>query len=961
MEEPMTADARPLVPEELLAHAGFVRTLAAKLLSREDQDDVEDVAQSTWLAKLRSRTIEPASARTWLGRVVRNLVFERHRTEVARDRRERAAASPEALVSAHELAAKDEVLRLVADAVLALDEKHRAVLLLRFYDGSPTAEVAQRLGLPLETTRSRLKRALALLREELDRRAAGGREQWLGALASALQFAPATGVTATAKLALSVALAAVLVGGIWIGTHVARTSGAPTAAASAPVATAAPPVAAAPAPAPTRAAETSSPTPPAAAAGSPAVASAPAAAVGTLRVSVVDANGRVVPDRATLSVRPAGSKDAAKSVSGTLDRDHPQLALDDAPAGEVDVEVKLDHRPQGTLKAVATVREKQVTELALPYGGPDPATTVCVRLDRFAVLERIAGTLSAADGNTIASSFVAESSPFLVFEGVSTSAYTLKIADPRFRPVEVVGLHAGDAIAVTLVGSAGLHVVVRKSAGAPPITSARFTCSHESEQLPGFVVEASFAAVAPRPDGSFSIDGLVPDSFVLVVHVEGEVTRRVPIAALAPGDVREIEVVLDAAAQAGSIAGVLFASDAVTPLEGAKVELYAPAKVDDSADSGWFFATSDSGEDGSTVSFGGGGMLDDMRVGKARATTDAAGRFRFAGLATGRWILRHVSGAGIDTVLDSILLDDDHPLRDDVELVESEGATIAGRLVTSVPADFTKLAIKVAMKPKSMFSKESARLQGEGAPIAADGSFRIGPLPPGPTELRIDDVLPVTVRGMNSDVTVYSTSADGVPLAKVDVPSSGEVKLDVAADAFVPGTLKIAIVVDGAPSANLLAVVTRRDPAHPDFTHGVRSDAEGRVVLGPMLPGALSVAVSSPIDGWTVADALKVELPARGAVDGVVTVRTFQGAVTILDAAGAVLRNRVVFVGTPLDEFNSVDDWKELRTDAEGRITLRRPVGKAAFVANRDEMEAERIAVVGWTTEGSSTPQVRLH
>jgi hypothetical protein len=79
--------------------------------------------------------------------------------------------------------------------------------------------------------------------------------------------------------------------------------------------------------------------------------------------------------------------------------------------------------------------------------------------------------------------------------------------------------------------------------------------------------------------------------------------RRVPIVGLAPGEVREVEVLLDAGAQAGAIAGVLFASDAVTPLEGATVELYAPAKVDDSANSGWFFATSDSGNDGRTVRF----------------------------------------------------------------------------------------------------------------------------------------------------------------------------------------------------------------------------------------------------------------------------------------------------------------------------------------------------------------------
>ena len=56
------------------------------------------------------------------------------------------------------------------EAIAALPETYRHVILLRYYEGLSCQEVAQRLGMPLGTVTKTLSRAYALLRQELQAR-----------------------------------------------------------------------------------------------------------------------------------------------------------------------------------------------------------------------------------------------------------------------------------------------------------------------------------------------------------------------------------------------------------------------------------------------------------------------------------------------------------------------------------------------------------------------------------------------------------------------------------------------------------------------------------------------------------------------------------------------------------------------------------------------------------------------
>jgi len=161
------ADAfRPPDALALLEHRAWVRSLARRLLA--DDNDVDDVEQETWIAALRSGPDEPRALRSWLGAVASRFALQRARGEGRRARREIAASAPErAARSPAEVIADADAHGRVVSAVLALDEPYRTTVLLRHFEGLSVPDVARRMDVPLETTRTRLRRALEKLRAAL--------------------------------------------------------------------------------------------------------------------------------------------------------------------------------------------------------------------------------------------------------------------------------------------------------------------------------------------------------------------------------------------------------------------------------------------------------------------------------------------------------------------------------------------------------------------------------------------------------------------------------------------------------------------------------------------------------------------------------------------------------------------------------------------------------------------------
>ncbi len=200
-------------PDQLLSHTNFVRAMARGVLGGDDL--VEDAVQETWLAVLHGGRARPGKLRSWLGSVGRRRALDLHRRESTRKRYEHAAPESARETDTSELAARAEIGRNMTSALLALDDKYREALLLRYYEDLPPREIAAKLDLPVETVRTRIKRGLDKIRAHLDKEH-GDVRQWRAVLGG--WFSSPAGL-ATALSPVAVVLLLLLIGGLSFGAY----------------------------------------------------------------------------------------------------------------------------------------------------------------------------------------------------------------------------------------------------------------------------------------------------------------------------------------------------------------------------------------------------------------------------------------------------------------------------------------------------------------------------------------------------------------------------------------------------------------------------------------------------------------------------------------------------------------------------------------------------------------------
>jgi RNA polymerase sigma-70 factor (ECF subfamily) len=186
----------PIPLETLLAHRDWVRAVARAVV--RDPNAADDVEQETWLAALSTPPRHASSLRGWFGAVARSRARRIGRGESRREAREIAASRDEATASAAEIAELADTHRRVVQAVVELEEPLRAAILLRYFEGLSVEDVAARTSSPLETTRSRLKRGVAKLRERLSRELGADERPWALALAPLIDWPRAPGLGASA-------------------------------------------------------------------------------------------------------------------------------------------------------------------------------------------------------------------------------------------------------------------------------------------------------------------------------------------------------------------------------------------------------------------------------------------------------------------------------------------------------------------------------------------------------------------------------------------------------------------------------------------------------------------------------------------------------------------------------------------------------------------------------------------
>ncbi len=153
-----------------------IYALAYRVIGHEQ--DARDVCQETFLRAFRGITAFKGQAKfsSWLYRIALNLC----RDWMRRERRTPVVQAPEGVdltelvsergpsESIEDVVARRDLSRLVARAMRALSDEQRTAVVLKEYQGLTFQEIADLLGCPLSTVKTRLYQGLTLLRRQLE-------------------------------------------------------------------------------------------------------------------------------------------------------------------------------------------------------------------------------------------------------------------------------------------------------------------------------------------------------------------------------------------------------------------------------------------------------------------------------------------------------------------------------------------------------------------------------------------------------------------------------------------------------------------------------------------------------------------------------------------------------------------------------------------------------------------------
>jgi RNA polymerase sigma-70 factor (ECF subfamily) len=161
-----------------------IYALAYRTIGREE--DARDVCQETFLRAFRALPGFRGQAKfsSWLYRIALNLC----RDWMRRERRSPTVQAPEDVdliemaaaaepsESIEDLVARKDLTQVVERAMAFLPEEQRTAIILKEYHGLTFQEIAELVGCPLSTVKTRLYQGLAVLRRQLA--ATEKKEKW---------------------------------------------------------------------------------------------------------------------------------------------------------------------------------------------------------------------------------------------------------------------------------------------------------------------------------------------------------------------------------------------------------------------------------------------------------------------------------------------------------------------------------------------------------------------------------------------------------------------------------------------------------------------------------------------------------------------------------------------------------------------------------------------------------------
>jgi len=153
-------------------HHRVIWTYLARLAGPDTADDVAGEVFTVAFGQRERFDPDRGAVRSWLYGIATNILHTRLRSE-ARARRAfaRAAAAPPAIddmTAVDEASATADEARRVQAALGRLSRDDRELIVLRAWEQLSYADIAETLGVPIGTVRSRLSRARGRLGELLD-------------------------------------------------------------------------------------------------------------------------------------------------------------------------------------------------------------------------------------------------------------------------------------------------------------------------------------------------------------------------------------------------------------------------------------------------------------------------------------------------------------------------------------------------------------------------------------------------------------------------------------------------------------------------------------------------------------------------------------------------------------------------------------------------------------------------
>ncbi|MCE9596148.1 MAG: carboxypeptidase-like regulatory domain-containing protein [Planctomycetes bacterium] len=411
-----------------------------------------------------------------------------------------------------------------------------------------------------------------------------------------------------------------------------------------------------------------------------------------------------------------------------------------------------------------------------------------------------------------------------VFQGLPVGTYSLEIADPNFVPWRADGIELGACLEAKLAGSASVRLAVVDATSGSPIERFTVRTRLHDDAWPA----ATFAVFDARPDGDPLVTGLLPLPQTLTISAPGFADAEVRGLALAPNETRDVTVQLSRGAR---IVGSVLAGDGEPPEFPVDVRL--ARRGTPSSHHVQLLETA--------------AHAEGSRVVRAVRTS---GEFVFVGVAPGAYRLQ----AGVSPALHGVIEDvsvaeGDHERRVQLTLPASgfvhgrvlapEGASLAGIRLRFVPDSFPG-----ATKGR-VFDFDWARKLC--ADLAADGSYRAGPLPAGGVSaaLAVEHVfVPSGFEGSES------TTGDEIDLGRFDLTPGADEEHDFDVRDRFPSSLRFTFDLHGrSPSA----VVAELSVVHDTYlmTSAAGSlDARGAVTLGPAIPGDYVLSLRAVDASW---------------------------------------------------------------------------------------------------------------